>query len=154
MSKIDALVQDLMEGRISRREFFRRAAAYGAAGAAIGSTPWEAGAATSKDVLVGFSFTSFEHFRWAHDRAYFEKRANELGMKYVIQGAEEDANKQDGQVDAMIAQGIKALVLLPVNVEAGAVLAERVKKDTGIPVSDRGRIPDSVVKQYHAATGR
>jgi hypothetical protein len=27
-------------------------------------------------------------------------------------------------------------------------------KDTGIPVSDRGRIPDSVVKQYHAATGR
>ena len=59
MSKIDALVQDLMEGRISRREFFRRAATYGAASAALGSTPWEARAATSKDVLVGFSFTSF-----------------------------------------------------------------------------------------------
>ena len=134
MSKIDALVQDLMEGRISRREFFRHAAAYGAAGAALGSTPWETRAATSKDVLVGFSFTSFEHFRWAHDRAYFEARANELGMKYVIQGAAEDVNKQDAQVDAMIAQGIKALVLLPVNVEAGAVLAERVKKDASIPV--------------------
>ena len=136
MSKVDQLLKELSEGRISRREFFSRAAAYGSAGAVLGlgATAWHAKAATDKEVLVGFSFTSFEHFRWQHDRRYFETRANELGMKYVIQGAQEDVTKQDQQIDAMLAQGIQALILLPVNIEAGATLTERVKRDAGIPV--------------------
>lgn len=134
MSKIEDLVRDVREGRITRREFFKRAAAYGSAGAALGLGITASRAQAAKEVLVGFSFTSFEHFRWQHDRRYFETRANELGMKYVIQGAEEDVAKQDAQVEAMIAQGIQALILLPVNIEAGADLTERVKRDARIPV--------------------
>lgn len=133
MSKIEALIEDLRGGRITRREFLRRAAALGAAGATLG-LGWRQSMAQSSDVLVGFSFTSFEHFRWAHDRRYFETRADELGMKYIVQGAEEDVAKQDAQVEAMIAQGIQALVIVPVNIEAGADLVERVKRDAGIPV--------------------
>ncbi len=40
--------------------------------------------------LIGFSFPSFDAFRWPHDRHYFEKRADELGLRYIIQGANED----------------------------------------------------------------
>jgi D-xylose transport system substrate-binding protein len=136
MGKIEGLVEDLQAGRITRREFFARAAAYGSAAAALGLgvAPLVARATANKEVLVGFSFTSFEHFRWQHDRQYFETRAKELGMKYIIQGAEENVSKQDAQVEAMLAQGIQALVLLPVNVEAGADLAERVKREARIPV--------------------
>ncbi len=133
MDKIDALIADLSAGRISRREFIRRSAAYGAAGATLG-LPMGGMAKAQDGPLVGFSFTSFEHFRWSHDRAYFEARANELGMKYIIQGAEEDVAKQDAQVDAMLSQGIKALVIVPVNVEAGKALVERVKADVNIPI--------------------
>ena len=130
--KIDQLVKDLLEGRISRREFVKYAAIYGSSSALLGLNPLQARAAT-KEVFVGFSFTSFEHFRWQHDRRYFETRAKELGMKYVIQGAEEDVATQDTQVEAMLAQGIQALVLLPVNIDAGAALTERVRRE-GIPV--------------------
>jgi len=133
MAKLDDLISDLIAGRISRRSFLRQAAAYGAAASTLGlGLP---GRAVGQDrPLVGFSFTSFEHFRWEHDRAYFEKRADEIGLRYVVQGAEEDVSKQDEQVDAMLAQGIQALVIVPVNVEAGARLVERVKRDSDIPI--------------------
>jgi D-xylose transport system substrate-binding protein len=74
------------DGRISRRELIKSAAAYGAASATLGAGAVPARAAT--DTLVGFSFPSFEHFRWAHDRHYFEKRADELGLNYVIPRSE------------------------------------------------------------------
>jgi D-xylose transport system substrate-binding protein len=135
MSKtaIDALIEDLSAGRISRRQFVHGAMILGASGASLGLGLW--GSARAADgILVGFSFPSFEHFRWAHDRSYFEARANELGMKYIVQGADEDVTKQDSQVDAMLSQGIKALILIPVNIDAGKDLVERVKKDASIPV--------------------
>jgi D-xylose transport system substrate-binding protein len=133
MSKIEALIADLLAGRISRRHFIIRSAALGAAGATLGmGLPSAVRAAI--DITVGFSFPSFEHFRWAHDRRYFQTRADELGMKYIIQGAEEDVSKQDAQVEAMLAQGIKALIIIPVNVDAGKNLVERVKRDANIPV--------------------
>src|SRR5262245_20973333 len=110
MNEIERLVDDLSAGRISRRQFIERAMALGAAGAVL-NLGLANSARAAGDITVGFSFTSFEHFRWAHDRAYFEKRADELGMKYIIQGAEEDPAKQDAQVDAMLAKGIKALVI-------------------------------------------
>jgi D-xylose transport system substrate-binding protein len=133
MSRIEALIEDLRAGRISRRTFMKQAMALGAAGATLGLGVRQSAAQTG-DVLVGFSFTSFEHFRWAHDRRYFETRADEIGMKYIVQGAEADVAKQDAQVDAMLAQGIQALVIVPVNIEAGANIVERVKRDAGIPV--------------------
>lgn len=133
MAKLDDLISDLLAGRISRRSFLRQSAAYGAAASTLGlGLPSVASAQSGP--LVGFSFTSFEHFRWEHDRSYFEQRADEIGLRYVIQGAEENVSRQDEQVDAMIAQGIEALVIVPVNVEAGARLVERVKRETNIPI--------------------
>lgn len=152
--KLDRLVQDLRAGRIGRREFLKRAALLGSAAAALGSgaiMPRATRAADASDILVGFSFTSFEHFRWQHDRRYFEDRAKELGFKYVIQGAEEDVAKQETQVEAMIAQGIKALVLLPVNIDAGVALIERVKKEAGIPVISYNYVVPSPQLDYWCA---
>src|SRR5256885_4965919 len=149
MTKLDALMADLAAGKISRREFIRRSAALGAAGATLG-LPMRSAFAES-DILVGFSFPSFEHFRWAHDRAYFEKRADELGMKYIIQGAEEDVTKQDAQVEAMLSQGIKALIIIPVNIDAGKDLVERVKSDAGIPVISYNYVVPSAKLDYWTA---
>src|SRR5687768_14301971 len=150
MSRIDQLIEDLLAGRITRRQFIAQATAFGAAAATLNMGLGEA-AAQAADVLVGFSFTSFEHFRWAHDRRYFETRANELGMKYIIQGAEEDVSKQDAQVDAMLAQGIKALVIVPVNIEAGKALVERVKADSDIPIISYNYVIPSPKLDYWTA---
>ena len=150
MHRMDGLVKDLLAGRISRRGFVRSAMAFGAAGATLG-LGMRGVARAEDDILVGFSFPSFEHFRWAHDRHYFETRADELGMKYVIQGAEEDVAKQDAQVDAMLAQGIDALVIIPVNIEAGKNLVERVKRDADIPIISYNYVIPSAQIDYWAA---
>lgn len=149
MGGFGSLIKLVAEGRISRREFIRSAAAYGAASATlgVGAVP----ARAEDDILVGFSFPSFEHFRWAHDRRYFEKRADELGLKYVIQGANEDVATQDSQVDAMLSQGIKALVIIPVNVEAGKKIVERVKQEANIPVISYNYVIPSQAVDYWAA---
>lgn len=130
------LAKDAVNGRIGRREFLSHAAHVGSAAALLGTgiAAFRPSKAKAEDILVGFSFTSFEHFRWEHDRRYFENRADELGLKYIVQGAQEDITKQETQVEAMLAQGIQALVLLPVNIDAAVALVERVKRDAGIPV--------------------
>lgn len=143
MSAIDRLMQEALAGQLTRRQFMRRAFKLGMGGAMLSfglaacrsEEPGGGGGnGDGEEILVGFSFTSFEHFRWPFDRRFFENRADELGMKYVIQGAEEDPAVQEQQVEAMIAQGIQALVIIPVNIEAGAALVERVKGDADIPV--------------------
>jgi len=149
-TKLDILIADLLAGRISRRQYFWRAMALGASAAALG-LPVAHSTAAADAVLVGFSFPSFEHFRWAHDRHYFETRANELGMKYIVQGADEDVTKQDSQVDAMLSQGIKVLVLIPVNIDAGKDLVERVKRDAGIPVISYNYVVPSPKHDYWCA---
>ena len=149
-SKLDPLLNDLRAGRISRRQYLVRAIALGASAAVLG-LPMREGLAANEGILVGFSFPSFEHFRWAHDRHYFETRANELGMKYIIQGADEDVTKQDSQVDAMLAQGIKVLVVIPVNIDAGKDLVERVKRDAGIPVISYNYVVPSPKLDYWCA---
>jgi D-xylose transport system substrate-binding protein len=149
-TRLEILIEDLRAGRISRRQFVTRAMALGASGATLG-LGFQGSAAAADEVLVGFSFTSFEHFRWAHDRRYFETRANELGMRYIIQGADEDVTKQDAQVDAMLSQGIKALVIVPVNIDAGKDLVERVKRDAGIPVISYNYVIPSSKLDYWCA---
>jgi D-xylose transport system substrate-binding protein len=150
MTKIDALIAELRAGRISRRQFVYRAMALGAGGAVLGLGLRES-AAAAEGILVGFSFPSFEHFRWAHDRHYFETRANELGLKYIIQGADEDVTKQDSQVDSMLSQGIKVLIIIPVNIDAGKDLVERVKRDAGIPVISYNYVVPSPKLDYWCA---
>lgn len=169
---------DALAGRLSRKVFLQRAFALGLGGSILGmglsacggggGGTTSAGATSAgatgeggesagggggngDQVLAGFSFPSFEHFRWAHDRAYFETRADELGMDYIIQGAEEDPAVQEQQVDAMLAQGIQVLVIIPVNIEAGKALVERVTSDAGIPIiSYNYAIPSQAIDYWTA----
>jgi D-xylose transport system substrate-binding protein len=157
VSEVDRLMQEAFEGRLSRRVFVQRAFALGLSGSMLGMGLAACGggdeesAGGGEEVFAGFSFPSFEHFRWAHDRSYFQTRADELGMRYVVQGAAEDPAKQEQQVDAMLAQGIQVLVIIPVNIEAGKALVERVKNDAGIPIiSYNYAIPSQAIDYWTA----
>ncbi|SFJ82079.1 substrate-binding domain-containing protein [Bradyrhizobium sp. Gha] len=149
MRDLLGLTKQLVEGRVSRRELMKSAAMYGAATATLGAGGFSARAATGP--LVGFSFPSFDAFRWPHDRHYFQTRADELGLRYIIQGANEDVATQDTQIDAMLSQGIKVLVIIPVNVEAAKKIVERVKREANIPIISYNYVIPSPAIDYWAA---
>jgi D-xylose transport system substrate-binding protein len=149
MRNLSALTKMLAEGDISRRNFMKSAAALGAATATLGAGSQPAGAADGP--LVGFSFPSFDQFRWPHDRQYFETRADELGLRYIIQGADENVATQDVQIDAMLSQGIQALLIIPVNIESGIQIVERVKRETNIPIISYNYVIPSPAIDYWAA---
>ncbi len=119
-------------GNISRRRMIHTAfkAGMGAAVLSMGRSAF----AQSGDTLVGFSFPDFEHFRWPFDRKFFEKRAGELGLRSIIQGAQQKSEIQEQQIEAMLSQNIKALVINPINNASAVGLIERIKAEKNIPI--------------------
>lgn len=117
---------------ISRRSVVSAAfkAGVGAAVLSMGRSAF----AQSGDPLVRFSFPDFEHFRWPFDRRYFEKRAGELGLRSIVQGAQQKAAIQEQQIEAMLSQDIKALIINPINNASAVGLIERIKAEKNIPI--------------------
>lgn len=137
--------RELSQRAISRRRFLRQAAALGLAGPALlaacgdggdeeptsasdSATP--AGAAGG---TIGFSLGTLAQRRWQIDRRYIEERAAELGFEVLVQAAEDDEALQVSQAENLVAQGIDALILSPVNVETAGPAASAAKQ-AGIPV--------------------
>jgi D-xylose transport system substrate-binding protein len=74
------------------------------------------------------------------DRPLFEKRLKQLcpGCSVLYQNADSDAAKQQQQVDSALAQGVKAIVLDPVDSSAAATMVQKAKaQDVPIIAYDR-----------------
>ncbi len=69
------------------------------------------------------------------DKPLFEKRLKEIcaGCSVLYQNADADAAKQQQQVDSAMAQGVKAIVLDPVDSAAAASSVQKAKAQ-GIPI--------------------
>lgn len=157
MAEIDRLTRELLSGGMSRRRFMQRAFAFGASGALLSmglsscSDDDANGGGGNSDILVGFSLISFQFFRIAHDLRFFEDRAEEIGLEVVSQAADNDQTKADTQIEAMLAQGIDALVMFPVDVEASVATCARVKADAGIPIISYNNVIPSPDIDYWVA---
>ena len=130
---------------LNRRQFLRQATLVGLAGPALliacaeaddsaGTTSAEVDtAATTAAGTIGFSLGTLAQRRWQIDRRFVEERAAELGFDVVVQAAEDDERLQVSQAENLIAQGVDALILSPVNVETAAP-AVATAKEAGVPV--------------------
>jgi D-xylose transport system substrate-binding protein len=86
------------------------------------------------DCTVGVSWNNYQQPRWAaHDQPNIKKTVEDGGGKYI----DKDANLSDEQqltdVDTLISQGAKVLILLAQNQES-ILPAVKKAKDAGIPV--------------------
>jgi D-xylose transport system substrate-binding protein len=68
--------------------------------------------------LIGFSLADLKEERWRRDRDFFTARAESLGVGVVVQDAAGDPNAQLRQCDALLAKGVKVLVVVPKNADA------------------------------------
>ena len=90
--------------------------------------------AAASDCIVGVSWNNFQQPRWAaHDEPNLKKTVEDAGGKYISADANLSAEQQLTDVDSLISQGAKVLVLLAQDNKA-ILPALQKAKDAGIPV--------------------
>jgi simple sugar transport system substrate-binding protein/D-xylose transport system substrate-binding protein len=84
------------------------------------------------------------------DRPLFEKRLKEIcsGCSVLYQNADSDAAKQQQQADSALAQGVKAIVIDPVDSAAAATTVQKAQSQ-GVPIIAYDRpIPQAKADYY------
>lgn len=76
-------------------------------------------------IKVGLSLPTQQEYRWVSDKETMEAVAAELGIELVVTVASNDAAQQATQVEQLLAQDIKVLILAPVDGAAAATLADQ-----------------------------
>lgn len=80
-------------------------------------------AGTPTRPLIGLSMDTLEVERWQHDRDLFEARAKQLGADVLVVSANGSDTRQVRDCEALIANKISALVIIP---HDGAAMAKAV----------------------------
>jgi D-xylose transport system substrate-binding protein len=99
-------------------------------------------------ILIGLSLADLKEERWQRDRDYFVAKAKELGAEVIVQDASGDPNAQVRQTDALLARGVKVLVVVPKNADAARPIVFNAKA-RNVPVISYDRlIADAPVDLY------
>ena len=96
-------------------------------------------AAWAQDVTVGVSWSNFQEERWKTDEAAMKEAIEAAGAKYISADAQASAAKQLTDVEALIAQGATALIILSVDKDAIGPAIDQADNE-GIPVVGYDRL--------------
>jgi len=100
------------------------------AGCGGGATPTAAPAAKIK---IGLSFSDFATERWKKESDQLTKALQDKGYDVVSQEANHDVKAQNDQIDNMVAQGVKGLIVVAEDGDA-AVTSVNKAADAGVKV--------------------
>ena len=103
-----------------------------------GAQPQQQARRERATLRIGFLLDNI-HERWEKDRELFVARASELGAEVLVRAAEGDHARQVALADELLAAGIKALVIVPHDLEKSAEIVERAKAK-GVPVVSYDRL--------------
>lgn len=84
-------------------------------------------------IKIGLLMDTLQEERWQRDRDLFVERVRQMRAEVLVESAERDDARQLQQAQSMLEQGVKALVVVPHNVEAAARIVEAAKQ-RGVPV--------------------
>ncbi|PWH17781.1 MAG: D-xylose transporter subunit XylF [Anaerolineae bacterium] len=88
---------------------------------------------TQAKIKVGLSFSDFATERWKNEEVLMRKLLEEKGYEVISQEANHDVKLQNDQIDNMVSQGVKALIVVA---EDGDAIVTSVDKaaDAGVKV--------------------
>ncbi|MCX6029347.1 MAG: substrate-binding domain-containing protein, partial [Chloroflexi bacterium] len=89
--------------------------------------PTAAPAATGK-VKVGLSFSDFATERWKPEQVLMTKLLNDKGYDVIWQEANHDVKLQNDQIDNMVTQGVKALIVIAEDGDAAVTAVDKAAK--------------------------
>lgn len=84
-------------------------------------------------LVVGLSLGTLAQRRWQFDNDYMQAAADRLGIKLLVQAANDDTRLQASQVENLLSQNIDVLILSPIDVKASAPSVAAAKA-AGVPV--------------------
>ncbi|KAB8144107.1 sugar ABC transporter substrate-binding protein [Chloroflexia bacterium SDU3-3] len=93
-----------------------------------GATQEAAPAAAGGQITVGLSFSDFATERWKPESELLTKLLKEKGYNVVVQQADQDVKVQNDQIDNMVAQGVKALIVVPQDGDAASTAVAKAAK--------------------------
>lgn len=96
-------------------------------------------AAFAQDLTVGVSWSNFQEERWKTDEAAIKAALEEAGASYISADAQASAAKQLTDVEALIAQGADALIILAMDKDAIGPAVDKADAE-GIPVVGYDRL--------------
>ncbi|MDZ4094119.1 MAG: substrate-binding domain-containing protein [Paracoccaceae bacterium] len=96
-------------------------------------------AALAEGLTVGVSWSNFQEERWKTDEAAIKTALEAAGNTYISSDAQNSAAKQLTDVEALIAQGAKALIILSVDKDAVGPAIDKAAAE-GIPVVGYDRL--------------
>ena len=95
--------------------------------------------AESHGVTVGVSWSNFQEERWKTDEGAIKKALEAAGAEYVSADAQSSSAKQLSDVEALIAQGVDALIILAQDSQAIGPAIQAAANE-GIPVVGYDRL--------------
>lgn len=98
--------------------------------ASAGSTPAAGG---DGEITIGISMDAIESQMWVENQSAMKATLDEMGIKYTEVIADGDAQKQNQQIETLIAAGVDAIIIAP---KDSTTIVSAVKKcnEAGIPV--------------------
>ncbi|GAB4198734.1 MAG: D-xylose ABC transporter substrate-binding protein [Roseiflexaceae bacterium] len=111
--------------------------------AQTGQTPAAAqGGQTGGKIKVGLSFSDFATERWKNEEQLMRKLLEEKGYEVISQEANHDVKLQNDQIDNMVAQGAKALIVIAEDGDAASTAVSKAAK-AGVKVLAYDRLVKS-----------
>jgi D-xylose transport system substrate-binding protein len=89
--------------------------------------------AASAKTKVGLSFSDFATERWKNEADLMTKLLNEKGYDVIVQEANHDVKLQNDQIDNMVSQGVKGLIVIAEDGDAAATAVDKAA-DAGVKV--------------------
>jgi len=87
---------------------------------------------------VGFLMETYDLDRWKRDESYFTDEAKKQGLSVLRAVADGDQDRQNKQADAMLTQGVNALVVVPRNLNTAArIVTSAHEKSVRVLAYDR-----------------
>jgi D-xylose transport system substrate-binding protein len=82
-------------------------------------------AAPAEKTKIGLSFSDFATERWKPESELLKKLLEEKGYEVLIQEANHDVKLQNDQIDNMVSQGVKGLIVIAEDGEAAATAVDK-----------------------------
>ncbi len=104
-----------------------------------GGEPRQRASSAPSALRIGLLMDAVDEERWQRDRDLFVARAKQLRADVLVESGDRDDARQAERGDALLAQGIKVLVVVPHDDEKAAVIVEAAKRKN-VPVISYDRL--------------